>query len=90
MDGSVRVRERVFLNTEFTESAEGETGQVWRGGRWTWFCERNIGNGSREYYQLSIDLFVYWVPIQMRRGGFEREWWKLGGVEGVGGIETDL
>jgi hypothetical protein len=30
--GSVRVKERVFLNTEFAESAEEERGEAGKGG----------------------------------------------------------
>jgi hypothetical protein len=43
--GAMRVRGRVFLNTEFAEGTEEETRE--RGGAGNEICERNIGHGSR-------------------------------------------
>jgi len=45
--GAVRVRARVFLNTEFTEGADEKGGEAWSVEESRGFVERNIGNGSR-------------------------------------------
>jgi hypothetical protein len=57
--GSMWMRERVFLNTEFTESAEKERREEGSAGGCRQFCERDIGYGSSGSYLLSTGFCVY-------------------------------
>ena len=66
-DGSVWVRERVFLNTEFTESAEkerGEAGSARESGEVSGFSVGYTGHCTRVGYHLSIAQFVYCMVIR--------------------------
>jgi hypothetical protein len=80
--GSICVRERAFLNTEFTESAEKERGEDGSDGGCRQFCERDIGYGSRAV--TFCQLVSAFTECSFERAGWIRM--RVADVEGSEGV----